>query len=186
MAAVKELRRGVVVAAASERDVIENDRLRVARASRVAEANRKLEREREQPSARLSLPQLFEIERMSAQGMRLDEIAQRLAIPLDVFEVCMQGSTQIRDAYLAGQARGKDIMSGTIFKAGQSGDVGAAKFWLERVGGEQWKPKPAGPAVVVHTGPMVQLDMVDIDRRLARQSALLDGRTIDVDAEPSE
>ena len=166
-------------AAAREREALNQDVERVARAAEVG-------RSREQPSARLSLPQLFEIERMAAQGMRLDRIAQRLAIPLDVFEVCMQGSTQIRDAYIAGQARGEDIASGTIFTQMKAGDVGASKYWLDRVGGEQWKPKPAGPAVVVHTGPMVQLDMVDIDRRLARQSALLDGRTIDVDAEPSE
>lgn len=159
-----------------EREALSQDVIRVARAAEVG-------RSREQPSARLSMPQLFEIERMSAQGMRLDEIAVRLAIPLDVFETCMQGSTQIRDAYLAGQARGKDIMSGTIFKAGTAGDVGAAKFWLERVGGEQWKPKATGPAVVVNTGPMIQLDMDDIDRRLARQSALLDGRTIEGEAE---
>jgi hypothetical protein len=141
----------------------------------------------EQPSARLTMPQLFEIERMSAQGMRLEKIAQRLAIPLDVFEQCMHGSNQILDAYIAGRSRGEDIASGTILNESRNGDVAASKYWLERVGDEQWKPKaPAAPSVVVNTGPVYQPDMAEVDRRFARQSALLDGRTIDVEADGTE
>lgn len=43
--------------------------------------------------AHLTGIQLYEVERMAAQGMLLDQIAARLAIPADVFEAISQANS---------------------------------------------------------------------------------------------
>lgn len=134
--------------------------------------------------AHLTGIQLYEVERMAAQGMLLDQIAARLAIPADVFEAISQANPAVREAYAAGIARGQDVATRALFKNVREGDPGSIRYYLERLGGPQFR-KQEGPAVVINNGPMVQIDQADMTRRFDRQAALLDGREIEGEAEPA-
>jgi hypothetical protein len=82
---------------------------------------------------------------------------------------------EIADAYRSGAVRGIDLVSQAAFRVAQAGDPGMSRFWLERLGGPQFNRKPDGPAVIVQTGPIVQIDQEAMDRRFDRQRALIDG-----------
>jgi hypothetical protein len=130
--------------------------------------------------AQLSPYQIIEIERMSTQGLDLDTIGARLRIPLDVWNQLIKINPDIAEAYRAGVARGRDTISQAAYNGAKAGEPSLIRFYLERQGGPNFK-KQEGPQVVVHAGPVASIDVGDIDRRFARQRALLDGTCEELD-----
>jgi hypothetical protein len=135
--------------------------------------------------ARLEPYQVFEIERMASQGLNLDTIAARLGIPLDVWSKMIAMSPEIADAYRAGSARGQDVISRAAYKGAEAGDASLIKYYLDRFGGPQFRPAQQ-PAVVINSGPMIQLDEAAMDRRFARQRALIDGTAEELAVAPDD
>ena len=70
--------------------------------------------------------------------------------------------------------RGIDLITAAAFRAAQN-DPGMMRFYLERLAGPQFSKKQEGAAVIVQTGPIVQIDQDAMERRFARQRALVDG-----------
>jgi len=124
--------------------------------------------------ARLEPFQIMEIERMASQGMNLDQIGTRLRFPIDVWSYMIEINPEIADAFRTGQTRGIDLISQSAFRAAQT-DPPTARWYLERLGGPQFSKKPDGPAVIVQTGPIVQIDQDAMDVRWDRQRKLVDG-----------
>lgn len=131
--------------------------------------------------ARLEPSQVFEIERMAAQGLNLDTIATRLGYVLDTWYAIVSVNPEVEQAYRAGAARGADWVSSAALANARAGDTSMQKYYLDRFGGPQFRPAQHGPAVIVTTGPLVQIDQDAMARRFERQRLLLDG-VIDVDA----
>lgn len=136
------------------------------------------------PANKLTFDQLWEIERMAAQGMNLLQIGTRLHIPIPIWEGMCQANAQVAEAYQAGLARGVDLASGAIFHGFKNGDIGAAKYYLDRLGGPQFvPPKSQQPAVIVQTGSVVQIDTAAHDAALDRQRELI-AESLDLEPEP--
>jgi hypothetical protein len=125
--------------------------------------------------ARLEPFQVFEIERMASQGLNLETIAARLGIDLDTWNKMIQVNPEIASAYKTGAALGQDIVSKAGLQGARNGDASLIKYYLDRFGGPQFRPQQQGPAVVIQTGPMVQIDQEAMARRFERQRALIDG-----------
>jgi hypothetical protein len=135
--------------------------------------------------ARLEPFQVLEIERMASQGMSLSQIGARLRYSPDLWDMMIKVNPEIANAYRAGAVRGVDIVTQAAFQGAQSGDSGLIKFYLERLGGSQFRKAPDGPAVVVNTGPVVQIDQEDIARRFERQRKLVDGTCEELNPDPA-
>lgn len=127
------------------------------------------------PAASLNVSQLYEVERMAAQGMNLAQIGIRLRIPADVWAQYIAQNAQLDEAYQAGLARGVDIASGTILRGAEAGDIGAARYYLDRLGGPQFKPpqQQQGPSVVVQTGAVL-VQPGSVSAAMEKQRAVLD------------
>ena len=125
-------------------------------------------------AARLEPYQIMEIERMASQGMSLDQIGARLRIKPDVWDYLIEINPEIANAYRNGAVRGIDLITAAAFRAAQN-DPGMMRFYLERLAGPQFSKKQEDPAVIVQTGPIVQIDQDAMERRFARQRALVDG-----------
>lgn len=126
-------------------------------------------------AAKLSTIQLYEIERMAMQGMNLAQIAVRLHIPSETWKLIIQANPAVREAYEAGAVRGVDEVSRALVAAATTGDVGAQRYYLDRLGGPQWKPPAATPTVVIHSGAATVVDVAEVENQFERQKALLDG-----------
>lgn len=125
------------------------------------------------PALQLSVAQLMEVERMAAQGMNLAQIAKRLRIEPTIFEIIAERNSELHKAYDEGVARGQDQVTGALLREATAGNVPAARLYLERIGGPQWRPPAAQPAVVV-TAPGISVDAAgSIAQALERQRELL-------------
>lgn len=133
------------------------------------------------PLARLSVSQLYEVERMAAQGMNLAQIGVRLRVSEDVWQQYIAYNPDLVEAFQAGAVRGVDVASKSMFGAVEKGDVGAARYYLDRLGGPQFAPKPQGPAVVVNNGT-VNINPDSVSDAMDRQRKLLDGDFEEVDS----
>jgi hypothetical protein len=134
------------------------------------------------PLARLSVAQLYEVERMAAQGMNLAQIGVRLRVPEDVWHQYIAMNPDLKEAYEAGAVRGVDVASASVLRAAEAGDIQAARYYLDRLGGPQFAPKNTGPSVVVQTNS-VNIDPVSATRAIEHQRMLLDGDYQDVEPE---
>lgn len=133
------------------------------------------------PAAKLTVAQLYEVERMAAQGMSLAQIGVRLRIPDAVWQQYLENNPDVAEAYRAGAVRGIDVASQAIFKGAENGDIAAARYYLDRLGGPQFAPRPTGPAVVVQTGS-VRIDPQSVSDAMERQRKLLDGEYEELDS----
>lgn len=132
--------------------------------------------------ARLAPFQILEIERMASQGLNLETIAARLMIPLDVWNVMMRLSPEIADAYKAGASRGADWVSEAALAGARGGEASLIKYYLDRFGGPQFKPKQDAP-IIIQTGPMIEIDADGMAQRFQRQRALIDGTAEELEGE---
>lgn len=130
---------------------------------------------------RLEPYQIFEIERMASQGLNLETIAARLGYEFDVWLALIKANPEIDRAFRAGAARGVDWVSSAGLANARAGDASMIKYYLDRFGGPQFRPAQQGPAVVIHNGPVANIDQDRMTLRFERQRALIDG-TIDLDA----
>jgi hypothetical protein len=127
------------------------------------------------PSAWLSTNQLYEIERMAAQGMSLAQIGVRMRFTDAVWADYIRHNSDVHTAYQAGAVRGVDEMSGRLYANGLAGDTGAIRYYLDRLGGTQFAPpKPAAPTIVVQNGTSVTIDQGSVPAAFDRQQALLE------------
>jgi hypothetical protein len=134
--------------------------------------------------ARLEPFQVLEIERMAAQGMSLDQIGSRLRYPADVWTKLIQINPEVADAYRMGATRGVDTVTKAALKGAGAGDASLIRFYLERLGGPQFRKAPDGPSVVVNTGPVVHIDQDAIAARFERQRKLVDGTAEELNQDP--
>lgn len=146
---------------------------------------------REPPAlAELTVWQTLEVERMAMIGLNLETIAMRLGFDFDVWLAMIKANPAIDKAYRSGAAIGQDRAATGLFKNVQGGDIAAQKYYLDRFGGPQFRPAQQGPAVVVQTGPLIQLDTEGMRLRFERQRQLADGTSpdlvIDATAESDE
>lgn len=125
-------------------------------------------------SAHLSITQLFQIERMASQGMNLQQISIRLRIPNDTFTQIIRNNPKVREAYESGAARGVDDITGALSTAAKHGDVGAMRYYLDRLGGPQFKPPAHNPAVVILPTTSATVDLGAVEDAFAMQRKLLD------------
>lgn len=124
--------------------------------------------------ARLMPVQIFEIERMSRQGLNLDTIGIRLGFPNDVWNELIRVNPEVADAFRAGAALGQDLISDAAFRGARAGDASLIKYYLDRFGGPQFRPTQQ-PSVVIQTGARAVIDVDAMSARFDRQRALIDG-----------
>lgn len=125
------------------------------------------------PALKLSIAQLMETERMAAQGMNLAQIGKRLRIDAPIWEIIAERNPELHKAYDEGVARGADQVSQALLREATAGNPPMVRYYLERLGGPQFKPPAAQPAVVV-AAPGISVDAAgSIAKALERQRQLL-------------
>lgn len=132
----------------------------------------------------LTNTEILDVERWAMQGAGETVIATLLGMPLAMFRAVTAADERVAEAMMLGRARGIEKVGASLFTAATSGrDTGAARFFLERVGGEHWTPPRAAPPVIIIQSdpPPADKMIADMQRRFARQSALLDGRDFDAE-----
>jgi hypothetical protein len=137
-------------------------------------------------SSRFSINELLKIETWARHGLSETEIRILLQCSPEGWKARLKlDGLAFYNSLEFGNTVGIAEVAAALHKSARSGtDTGAARFAMERRARGTWLPPSAtGPTLTVFAVPWAQLDLDDIDRRLARQSALLDGRTIDVTPE---
>jgi hypothetical protein len=122
--------------------------------------------------AELSVWQTCEVERMARQGLNLETIATLLGFDWEVWLAMIKLNPAINQAFRYGAARGADRVSGALLRNAVGGDPASVKYYLDRFGGPQFKPASQAPAVVVHTGPTLNINEADLAARIERQRSL--------------
>jgi hypothetical protein len=139
------------------------------------------------PDAGFTIRDLINAGDYARQGVNADQIRILLLYTPDDWVARLRADGErMYDSITLGATQGIAEVAKALHVSAISGrDSGAARFSLERRARGWWLPPSAaaGPTVTIHTRPLVQLDMADIDRRFARQTAILDGRAIDVEQE---
>jgi hypothetical protein len=125
--------------------------------------------------ARLEPFHIMEIERMAAQGMSLEQIGLRLRFNPETWDYMIEINPEIANGFRTGQTRGIDLITGAALRGATNGEASLIRFYLERLGGPQFSKKADGPAVIVQTGPIVQIDQDAMAARFERQRKLVDG-----------
>ncbi len=122
----------------------------------------------------LTVCDLLQIERMSGEGLGPQTIAANLNLTDDEFFVLQSHDPRVAESIRYGRHRGIARMAAALSKAGAAGDVGAMRFYLERISTE-FRP-PRGPIVVtVQERPPAMIDMDAVALRFDRQRRLVDG-----------
>ena len=116
--------------------------------------------------------QLYEIYRMSGQGMSSEEIRLRLGFDIPTWDLLIKEDPRISESYWSGRACGIDQVSEALLDNARGGDVGSARFYLTHMA-EQFRRQPTDIRVRISNGP-VTVDVEGIERDFARQRALLE------------
>ena len=129
----------------------------------------------------LPLPtEILRIEHYAKTGLTADHIAVLLGYTPEEFAILIKRDPRITEALLIGRTRGIAAVADALFKSAKSGtDTGAARFYLERIGGGPFQAPKASPLIVVAP---VQIDAIadrarvqEMERRFQRQRRLVDG-----------
>jgi hypothetical protein len=137
-------------------------------------------------TALLRTSDLLRIEAWAMQGLSADNIAVLLAMSPMTFHELTEADPRVRESMLYGRTKGIEAVSQSLFGSAISGkDAGAARWWLERLGGGEFRPPKAVPVIIVEAAkpnPAKELECADrIDRMMQRQRLLVSGRDIDQD-----
>ena len=133
------------------------------------------------PLPMLSVVQLLDVERWARQGLNAQTIATLLGMTPQQFEAMARHDSRIYECMEHGRATGIRDVSHAMLKSARSGsDSGAARFYLERIGGANWMPQRAlSPTVTVFvSAPDPEAEAAQVARinaGFARQRKLIDG-----------
>jgi hypothetical protein len=120
--------------------------------------------------------EIMQVQCWASFGISNEIIAVLLGMEPADFWYAAENDPRINHAIKMGQARGVETMAGVLFRSGANGEMTAVRFWLERLGGPQFRPaRVAGPQVVIHNGPVVHIDQDAMAARFERQRKLVDG-----------
>ncbi len=110
------------------------------------------------PSARLTMAQMAEIERLAALRLNLFQIGVQLRIERDTWAETVRCNPQVAQVYTMGAVRAVIEHSEVARElALEDRDPGMVKLWLQQHGGPQWSPK-ARVVVARDDGPVDGLD----------------------------
>lgn len=90
----------------------------------------------------LTTGQIREVERMAGMGLNLQQISNIIGISDRTLRRLRQGNEVLSAAISRGQAMATLSVATALYNKGLEGHVGAAKFWLSRRGGDEWREKP--------------------------------------------
>jgi hypothetical protein len=126
------------------------------------------------PAASLTMPQLYEIERMANEGLNLAQIGRRLHFKEDVWEQVILHNPSVKEAYIEGMTRLQEQGCKALTDGVKRGEVALLRLAADRgMLGPQWEPKNK-PLVVETRGPMVAVDVVaSVETAFERQRQLL-------------
>jgi hypothetical protein len=115
------------------------------------------------------------IARMSRLGLKLEQIADRLALPYLTLREAEVFLPDVRVAMKGGLAAGVENAATRLQEQIDLGDVSATSLFLKTRGG--WQPPPEGPLVQINNNIGQQIASVSVDpinAMAARQRALLE------------
>ena len=126
------------------------------------------------PAATLTMPQLFEVERMANEGLNLAQIGKRLHFRDDVWDLVVKHNVSVKEAFTDGFTRFQEQALKAMTDAIKAGDTSLLRLAADRgMLGPQWEPKNK-PLVVATSGPAVQIDVVSsVESAFERQRQLL-------------
>lgn len=128
--------------------------------------------------ATLNREQLETLRRCAAAGVSLDVSAGVMKMPVSQLGDILHVDKQARSIWIESRAAAVLEVAESLRASAVSGrDSGAARFFLERIGGEQWRPPRTAVAIAVVPEPLDvekdRLALEAVETRLQRQKLLV-------------
>ena len=133
------------------------------------------------PAARLTMAELYEVDRLAGIGANLFNIGIHLRKPDDVWQVIVERNPAVREAFLAGLNRLQiEGMEAIYHEAIVNRETSLLRLLADRKLGPDWAPPKQSPAVVVQSAQPVRIDVVSSVRgAFEEQRRLIEAETIE-------
>ena len=136
---------------------------------------------------------LLRIEALAMQGLSVENISTLLGLAPSALREMSETDQRIGASLLFGRTKGIELVSQSLFGSAISGkDASAARWWLERLAGGEFRPPRQTPVILIQPARPTSQDearILEMEMRWERQRRLASGRDIDgdgnvVDLEP--